>query len=275
MRTVIAFCSGEGAQCDPSCNLAAVIRRLEIKIEEAAAQRGIRVLWNPQPESAAHVRIRVTLVEPSNSGLRWVSLGIAGRARVHAKAVVFLEGGEKRLLQFSSQTGWFASAFVPVGLSVSWVEGCVDRIAADLVNTLAGLGGLELPDREPSGAGVPAAALAAEPVSAAISSAPARATVPAAAPPSYPRPPAPDESDGFGVAAMILGIVCLPVSLIPCFNIGFIGLVCAAVAIWFGLVGKSGMATTGLILGLVAAFGWCVGFLVMFDVIPAPWRWFR
>ncbi len=70
---------------------------------------------------------------------------------------------------------------------------------------------------------------------------------------------------GFGAASMILGIVA---ALLPCFScipyvgwvISFLSLPCALLAIIFGIVGKSksrsagcknGMATAGLILGII------------------------
>ena len=63
---------------------------------------------------------------------------------------------------------------------------------------------------------------------------------------------APEEKKGLSIASMILGIV----SIVGyCIN-GYLVLVCAILAIVFGVIGKKkggkGMAMTGFILGIIA-----------------------
>jgi len=63
---------------------------------------------------------------------------------------------------------------------------------------------------------------------------------------------------GFGVAAMVLGVVGLPLSFFFCVYGGLPGVICAVLAIVFGVIGMTGqsgrgLAVAGLVLGVVTA----------------------
>ena len=64
--------------------------------------------------------------------------------------------------------------------------------------------------------------------------------------------PAPEEKKGLSIASMILGIVAI---VAYCIN-GYLVLICAILAIVFGVIGKKkggkGMARAGFILGIIA-----------------------
>lgn len=72
--------------------------------------------------------------------------------------------------------------------------------------------------------------------------------------PAYYQPPA--KGNGFGVAALVIGIVGLVISVIPI--LGFAAFILGPIAIIFGIVGvvqthrPKGMAVTGMVLGLIS-----------------------